>query len=55
VNGKKIPNTVFHATDAEKIYEFFRKVTMSATTRSKSQNPNDIPSSNSAEEEGGYW
>jgi uncharacterized protein YegL len=47
VNGRKITNTVFHATDAEKIHEFFRKVTMSVTIRSKSQNPNDIPSSNS--------
>jgi len=56
VNEKKVPNTVFHAADAEKIHEFFRKVTMSVTTRSKSQNPNDIPvSSNPSEDEGGYW
>jgi len=56
VNEKKIPNTVFHAADAEKIHEFFQKVTMSVTTRSKSQNPNDIPSSsNPSEDEGGYW
>jgi uncharacterized protein YegL len=56
VNGNKIMNTVFHAIDAKKIHEFFRKVTMSVTTRSKSQNPNNIPSSsNSSEEDGGYW
>jgi len=51
VNGQKIPNTVFRAADAEKIHEFFRKLTMSATTRSKSQDPNNIPSSNSTEDD----
>lgn len=56
VNGNKVKNTVFHATDAKNIHEFFRKVTISVTTRSKSQNPNNIPSSsNSSEEDGGYW
>lgn len=57
VNGKQIVNTVFHATDADKIHEFFRKVTMSVTTRSKSQNPNAVPTSAipTLEEEGGYW
>jgi uncharacterized protein YegL len=57
VNGNKIQNKVFHAEDAKTIREFFRKVTMSVTTRSKSQNPNNVPasSSNSTEEDGGYW
>jgi len=45
VNGTPVPNTVFHATDADKIHEFFRKVTMSETTRSKSQTPNAVPTS----------
>ena len=57
VNGNAIPNTVFHATDAYRIHEFFRMVTMSVTTRSRSQNPNTIPTStksDSSEEDGGY-
>ena len=57
VNGTPVLNTVFQATDAEKIHEFFRKFTMSVTTRSKSQNPNAVPTSAgpNSEEEGGYW
>ena len=57
VNGTPVLNTVFHATDADKIHEFFRKVTMSVTTRSKSQNPNAVPTSAEPhlQEEGGYW
>jgi len=56
VNGSAIHNTVFHATDAQKIHEFFRKVTMSVSTRSKSQNPNVVPkSANDDTEDGGYW
>jgi len=56
VNGNKVPNKVFHAADAKNIREFFRKVTMSITIRSKSQNPNNIPaSSNSSAESEGYW
>jgi uncharacterized protein YegL len=58
VDGHAIRNTVFHATNADKIHEFFRKVTMSVTTRSRSQNPNTIPASkksDSSEKEGGYW
>jgi uncharacterized protein YegL len=57
VNGKSIYNTVYPATEAGKIYEFFRKVTMSVTTRSKSQNPNAVPTSAKPklEEDGGYW
>ena len=35
---------LFFADDAEKINEFFERVTMSVTTRSRSQNPNDVPS-----------
>ncbi|MEI7775892.1 MAG: VWA domain-containing protein [Verrucomicrobiota bacterium] len=57
VNGAPVRNTVFHATDADKIHEFFRKVTMSATIRSKSQTPNAVPTSakSNPQEEGGYW
>ena len=57
VNGTPVRNTVFHATDAVKIHEFFRKVTMSVTTRSKSYNPNTVPTSvePNSEDEGGYW
>jgi uncharacterized protein YegL len=58
VNGTPVRNTVFHATDADKIHEFFRKVTMSVTIRSKSQNPNAVPTSakpTNLGEEGGYW
>ena len=57
VNGTPVLNTVFQATDADKIHEFFRKFTMSVTTRSKSQNPNAVPTSAgpNSEEEGGYW
>lgn len=56
VNGTPIPNTVFHAMDADKMHEFFQKVTMSVTTRSKSVNPNAVPTSAETEiEEGGYW
>lgn len=56
VNGIAISNTVFRATDAEKMHEFFRKVTMSVTVRSKSSNPNAVPTSTTANaEEGGYW
>lgn len=45
VNGRRIDNSVFRASDADTIHEFFRKVTMSVTTRSKSQNPNSFPTS----------
>ena len=56
VNGTPIPNTVFHAMDADKMHEFFQKVTMSGTTRSKSVNPNAVPTSAETNiEEGGYW
>lgn len=56
VNGTPIRNTVFHAKDAEKMHEFFQKVTMSVTTRSKSSNPNAVPTSAETDiEEGGYW
>jgi uncharacterized protein YegL len=56
VNGGEIKNTVFRAEDADKIHEFFRKVTMSVTTRSKSQNPNGVPTStNDSIDEEEYW
>ena len=56
VNGAAIRNTVFQALDAGKIREFFRKVTMSVTMRSKSHNPNAVPaSSKPSTDEGGYW
>jgi uncharacterized protein YegL len=34
---------LFYANNADQLYEFFKYVTMSVTTRSQSQNPNDIP------------
>jgi uncharacterized protein YegL len=37
-----IPNKVFHADDAENIMDFFQRVTMSVTVRSRSANP-DLP------------
>jgi hypothetical protein len=56
VNGTAIRNTVFRATDAYTMHEFFRKVTMSVTMRSNSSNPNAVPTSAKANvEEGGYW
>lgn len=56
VNGAAIRNTVFRAFDAGRMHEFFRKVTMSVTTRSKSANPNAVPKSAQANaDEGGYW
>jgi len=36
-------NSVFHASDAEKIHEFFQRVTMSVTIRSTSKDPNQVP------------
>ena len=36
-------NKLFHADDASQIHDFFKFVTMSVTTRTKSQNPNIIP------------
>jgi len=53
VNEKKIKNTVFHASDAETIHEFFLKVTMTATALINSQSTNGIPSSNSSDDNGG--
>jgi uncharacterized protein YegL len=57
VNGTPVSNSVFQATDADRIHEFFRKVTMSVTTRTKSLNPNDVPRSTIAtsEQQGEYW
>lgn len=56
VGGNVIRNTVFTATDANRIHEFFRKVTMTVTTRSRSQNPNAVPTSSQVDtQEGGYW
>ena len=34
---------LFYANNAAQLHEFFKYVTMSVTTRSRSQNPNDIP------------
>ncbi len=56
VNDTQIPNTVFRANDADKIHEFFRKVTMSVTMRSKSSQPNSIPTSMQSDSNNkGYW
>ena len=51
----KIPNKVFSADDAESIHEFFQKVTMSVTSRSRSSNPNQIPSVTEENDDEGYW
>jgi len=52
----KIPNKVFYADDAESLYKFFQKVTMSVTSRSKSSSPNQIPSVNTdSGDDEGYW
>lgn len=53
----KVPNRVFSANDAESIHEFFQKVTMSVTSRSKSNNPNQIPSVSKTDDgdDEGYW
>ena len=37
---------LFYANNAKELHEFFRYVTMSVTTRTRSQNPNQIPSAN---------
>lgn len=57
VNGTPVSNSVFEATDAVRIHEFFRKVTISVTTRTKSLNPNDVSRSTRATSEqlGEYW
>lgn len=51
----KIQNKVFYAKDAESLHEFFRKVTMSVTSRSKSNNPNQLPSVTEESDDEGYW
>ena len=54
-NGISIRNTVFLAEDADRIYEFFRMVTMSAISWSKSNCPYFIPLPLKTDtEEGGY-
>ena len=54
--GTTIPNRVFHADDASHMYEFFKKVAMSVTQRSKSTTPNAIPSmAEDADDEESYW
>jgi uncharacterized protein YegL len=42
-HAKNAPNKVLHAENAEQISEMFQRFTMSVTTRTRSQNPNDIP------------
>lgn len=37
------PHKLFHAANASQIHEFFQRVTMSVTVRSRSTSPNDIP------------
>ncbi len=52
---KQIPNKVFYANDAERLREFFQKVTMSVTSRTRSNNPNLIPSIDTNDDDEGYW
>lgn len=52
----KIKNKVFYADNASHLHEFFQKVTMSTTSRSRSSNPNQIPTAdNSESNDEGYW
>jgi len=53
----KINNKVFSANDADSIHEFFQKVTMSVTSRSRSINPNQIPliENSKINDDEGYW
>lgn len=51
----KIPNKVFYADDADGLHAFFQKVTMSVTLRSKSSNPNQVPSITEDNNDEGYW
>ena len=47
--GKFIAGTdhpLFHADQAENVQEFFKRVTMSVVSRTRSQNPNIIPADN---------
>lgn len=37
------PHELFFAENAAQLHEFFQRVTMSVTLRSKSQNPNEVP------------
>ncbi|MGK0290450.1 MAG: hypothetical protein ACI86H_001909 [bacterium] len=37
------PHQLFYADNANKLHEFFSRVTMSVTMRSRSKNPNEIP------------
>jgi uncharacterized protein YegL len=37
------PNALFHASDASHVLDTFRRVTLSVTVRSKSENPNQAP------------
>lgn len=40
---KGTPHELFHAGNASQIHEFFKRVTMSVTVRSRSTSPNDVP------------
>ena len=51
----KIPNKVFYANDASSVHKFFQKVTMSVTSRSRSNKPNEIPPVSPDDEDKGYW
>jgi uncharacterized protein YegL len=48
-----MPHELFQAKDAARIPEFFRLVTMSVTTRSRSQNPNEVPVPEKSQKDGG--
>lgn len=41
---KDTPHKLFTAKDSDQLHRFFRKLTMSIQNRSRSQNPNDLPS-----------
>lgn len=58
------PHELFNADSADKLHEFFQRVTMSVTMRTHSKNPNEVPASIEIEDslqvgeiksEEGYW
>ena len=47
------PHDLFYAENAGQLHEFFQRVTMSVTMRSKSKNPNVVPSPSEIKLDGG--
>ncbi|PIE52093.1 tellurite resistance protein TerY [Candidatus Fermentibacteria bacterium] len=51
INGT--PHDLFYAKNAGQLHEFFQRVTMSVTMRSKSKNPNTVPAPSEIKLDGG--